>query len=717
MPLENGLDDRLITSSDLQQYFVNKANGEANAYGSIRFWVDSDRTVPKTVYELVQDVNTSNYSYVPLPNPLTLSGVGTVVDANNNDIPIYWFPYDGTPDESFGNVELYYVEVLDANGQIQFTREAWPYPLIEGGNAGPTISSLGIVNQLTNPQFTKVLFTPGSTLNIGVTGSGTTDVEIAPGWTLEIVHTASGNVTVTQNAIAGTQALPYNPPFTLTVSGNSSVTNLSLYQQLNNNPDWAAPSTSLDSNGFLAGSILLGPGTGVDMQYVASAGNSAQSIVFDTNNTGSYAQFQNTIQLDPANNPQTGLVGYDRIVINFSNPAGTSIIGNVQVLPLTSEVEGILFEQTPANRQLDQMFNYYKAGLDFKPIPSYLIGWDFGLNPAQFLGHAVGPIASGANTSNYFYDQTIIFQSANSGVSGASGTDRMALTAAATTQLAIIQYLEADTLAAMLANNLSANIYGYTSQSSGLPITISLWVTTNTTLPNAAANASLVTALDATGYPTVAAGWTELPRSNIANQRASFTMSQSTAPADYGFSGWGRNFTALSTSTFFAIVIGTGTLNASETLNLVSASLVPGDIPTRPAPQSVGEVLRACQRFWWTTIPSSLGVPANNLGLTNAITYRCQISGTTAGYTVTVTCPVQMRAGPNVTFYNPQAGAAGCWYNFGLPGVSGVASLDPVVSSSATTSQLAVKNLQVAGDTPGNGIAVHLAADSRLGIV
>lgn len=723
MPLENGLDNRLITSSDLQQYFVSKSNGEANAGGTIRFWVDTDRTTPKDVYELVQDLNTLNYSYVPLPNPLTLSGVGTVVDSSNNDIPIYWFPYDGTPDDSFDNLELYYVEVYDANGQLQFTREAWPYPLVEGGNAGPTISSLGIVNQLTNPQFTKVLFQEGTTLTIALVGSATTEVEIAPGWVLSATHTASGNISVTQTPVAGTEHLPYNPPFTLWVSGNGSVTNLSIYQQLNNNPDWAAPSSSLDTNGFLSGSILLGPGTGVTMQYVPSAGNSAQPIVDETNNTADYAQFTTTIQLDAANNPDTGVTGYDRIVINFTNTTGTSKISNVQVVPLTSEVEGILFQQTPANRQLDQMFNFYKSGLDYKPTPSYLIGWDFPGNPAQFNGSTVSAFATGANTSSYFWDQTIIFQSANSGVAAARAADgALELTAGANTQLAVIQYLDGSNIINLLENYLSSNVRAFTDNVGGIPCTISMWYT-KTALPNVAAgtNKSLVKTLDANGKPAtfwaLDADWTEIARSNLGD--ATFTMAQGTDYTDYGFARWKDTTSGASTGAlYYAIVVGFGTLASGKKITIKSISCVPGVIPTIPAAESSTTTFANCQRYYWTTIPLNVAPPADNKGTTNAISYTCQVSGTTAGYTVSVPCPVQMRERAVVTFYNPSAGAAGKWYNAGAPADSGTPSVDPATTSSYYSSMLAIKNPQVAvTDVPGNTICVHLAADSRLGIV
>src|SRR5204862_1365630 len=41
--------------------------------------------------------------------------------------------------------------------------------------------------------------------------------------------------------------------------------------------------------------------------------------------------------------------------------------------------------------------------------PSFLTGWDFPLNPAQF-GETIAPKAIGGQTSYYAWDQTIVFQ-------------------------------------------------------------------------------------------------------------------------------------------------------------------------------------------------------------------------------------------------------------------------------------------------------------------
>ncbi len=711
MPLENGLDDRYITSSDLQQYFVNKSKGEANAYGSVRFWKDSDRDDPKLVYQLVQDSNTFEYSYVALSDPLYLSGVGTFIDGSGNDIAVYYYPYD-----EFGNLELYYVEVFDSNLLLQFTREAWPYPLIEGGGESPVQSSLGVVNQLSNPQFSQTLFAPNTSITLSVTGGGTTNFNIAPNWVLQALHSGSGDIIVEQLAVAGLSAYPYNPPYILKITGNNNLTGLNLRQKLNINPDWAAPQNSTSTAGYLAGTILLGPpdgaipGTSVIMQYVPNAGTT-QTILDETNNGASFAQFNATIQLAPAANPNAGSAGFDEIVINLSNFTSVSQIGNVQVLPLTSNVDGLPFEQSTSNRQLDQMFNYYKAGLDAKPVESYLIGWDFPLNPAQFLGSTVPASAIGVNKSKYVWDQTIIFQSANSGVGVTrNSSGAIVLTAAATTKMALIQYLPQATARSLLQNQLSCMVSAYASV--GITATVSLWYTTDVSLPSTwVSNDSLVLTLDDDGKPATFNGtWAEVPR-NL--QDATFTIGTATASKfnQYPLTGWDLNNAAVAnTATYFAIVVGTAEVASGESLTVNSISLVPGSVATIPAAKTLSQVLLSSQAYYWKTYPLDVVpgtiVPAQR---TNAVVYRSRTAGLSQ-YIVALTLPTYMNSTPVLTFYSP-VNSNGNWYNDTLGADSGVAT----VSYAGSTSVLNLQNPQALGDGANNTMLVHLTANAVLG--
>lgn len=139
------LDPRFVLGPSLQMYFVDKDTAFPLADGKVYFYKDSARTIPKSVYKITG--TPPNYTYVDLGNVINLSSVGTFTDNLGNDILPYYFPYDGTPDDTLDNTELYYVVVTDVNGIDQFTREGWPN-VREGGSA-----ESGLINFIPNGQF------------------------------------------------------------------------------------------------------------------------------------------------------------------------------------------------------------------------------------------------------------------------------------------------------------------------------------------------------------------------------------------------------------------------------------------------------------------------------------------------------------------------------------------------------------------------------------
>ena len=118
------LDPRYVTTPALEQFYIDKSTGFPLANGKITFYKDNERSLLKSIYTL--SGAPPNYSYVALPNPLTLSSVGTIQDNNGNNVLPFYFPYDEQ-----GNLELYYVTVYSCNGILQFTREGWPNLALE----------------------------------------------------------------------------------------------------------------------------------------------------------------------------------------------------------------------------------------------------------------------------------------------------------------------------------------------------------------------------------------------------------------------------------------------------------------------------------------------------------------------------------------------------------------------------------------------------------
>lgn len=692
----------LVAAVDLSEVFVDKDTGQPLSGGIVSFFQDSDHVTPKLVYT-IQNQNPAlppNYTYVPLPNPITLSSTGQFQDNNGNNIPVYYYPVDAA-----GNLQLYYITVTSSSGVQQFTRQGWP-PNEGNGVAPPGAEANAISNQLSNPQFIYVNFIPALGLSFTYAGAAIDTIALAPDWNLVIDHTGPGTITVTRTAVQGSSAYPFNPPYTLTVTPGVNIASLQLIQTLPNNPDVFSPSL-LSTNGYLSGSILLAPNSVASLSYRPN-GQAAQLILNANNNTGAYAQFNNTVRLTPASNPATGDTGFVDIIIGL-NIAIPTTFSNVQVIPLNTNIANIQYDQTTANRQIDQLFNYYNSLLQFKPIPSFLIGWDFALNPAQEFGINVVAFGTGANTSNYVWDNTIVFQSANNGFTTSQGTSgAIRLTAAVNTQLALIQYISGTEARNILFQRLCAMIESATN-GPAFACTISLWATTGAALPNIAAGASLVATLDANGKPAtfnLAGGqpWVEVTRSNLGDAR--FNVA-GTAKTD--FRGW-ESAALANTTTFFAIVVGTGQILAGNNLSIQSISLQMGDIPTIPGAQTKAQVQQQCERFYQKSFAPATA-PAQAVGANTGDTQGDATGqvGNPMNGPLYIFLKTQMNTVPAITLFNPVNANAQLYdYNIGAD------------FSATVAANISTKGFNVTGTSNGatglfDRIGIHWIANSRLG--
>ncbi len=689
------LDPRYITDLSLEQYFVDKDTGEPLAFGTVEFWQDDNRVVPKLVYELTGAP--PNYTYTALPNPITLSSVGTISDINGNNVALYYFPFD-----ALGNIQLYYVVIRNSLGVIQFTREAWPNTT---AGANPAATDVGLSNELSNPQFVDINFSLSNPKILNFIGASASTIPIAPRWDLIVHHSATTTVTITRTAVPGVSAYPGNPPYTLTILPGLNVVILTLRQRLDNNPDIFARAVG-GQNGFLAASILLAPLTTLTMSYQPN-GQPVQVLLNANNVTGAYAEFTNTVQLLPANNPSTGDTGYVDILLNLPI-AGASTFSNVQIVGLNSNIQGVTYDQVTTNREIDQLFNYYKPLLQYKPIASFLIGWDFPYNPAQFLGSNIAASAAGANTSRYVWDQTIVFQSANNGPAiSRTGGDQFTITATNTTQFALIQYLPAITARDILATRISAMIAAATNKVGGLSGIVSLYFTTDVALPSTAANNSIVATLAANGKPATFNGnWTEVGRSGLGD--AAFTI---IGPGNelYGLNQWDPLGIGSQTATFFAIVVGFASLTAGEIIAFRSITLVPGDVPTIPSNLTKAETILLCNEFYWSTFePGIVPAQATGSGL-NTFSYITPFAGINR-WTMQLNFPVVMNSIPVMTTYSPNL-ASNLWYNPTGGIDSGAATF---FNMGRRGGQIA--NAQAATDNIGDPLAIHMSADARLGL-
>ena len=590
------LDPQYIVSIAFEQTFVDNNTGLPLAGGYMEFYDDSDRITPKTVYQLTG--SPPNYTYTALPNPLSLSSVGTPIDASSNPVNVYAFPYDAD-----NNVELYYVRVYDAAGNFQFDWEAWPN-VTDSDNPNTLLS--GYQNQLANAQFVDVNFVPAKGVTISFsTALSNEEYDIAPGWTAVISSSGAGSVTFARVAITGAAQIQTNPSYFLSVTPGSNVTNLVLRQTLTNNPDiW---STTLAENGYVSACMLItsydSQSHDIEMQYRESAGVApAQTLVSGSTGSEGFQFFNATVLLDPGANPDNGDSG--AIYIDMLLPTiGNYGITSLQVVGLGEDDITVDYQQEPANRQRSQLFYYYQDQLNYKPIPSFLTGWEFPLNPAQFNGTSVTP---GAVDSAYLWDQTIGFQSVQSTMSvtrvtSGNATGALQLTATGDSQFAIIQYLALPQITPVLTTPLSAHIRLSTSQSD-LIGTIGIFYTEDTNVPDLdGADNSIVATLSASGAVATTNGtWTEIPRKGLG--AAEFTVGTTGLGTlqSYGFNGWEIDLSTVDTSaiTFVAIVVGFSEISTANAVAINSCSLVPGYIPTLPGVQTQTQVLKECEYYY-----------------------------------------------------------------------------------------------------------------------
>lgn len=128
----------LIAAPILQDYFVDKTTGAPLSGGIVTLYQDNSRTTLKNWY--YQSGSPLGYTYIPLPNPATLSDVGTIEDPNGNDTIPFFYPYSELDNTT---KQPYYITVDNSAGQRQFTRQNFPFnPGTQTGNVNSTNENL-----------------------------------------------------------------------------------------------------------------------------------------------------------------------------------------------------------------------------------------------------------------------------------------------------------------------------------------------------------------------------------------------------------------------------------------------------------------------------------------------------------------------------------------------------------------------------------------------
>lgn len=149
----------LVAAPMLQDALIGK-DGLPLAAGIVTCYQDDSRTTLKNWY--YQSGTPLNYTWIPLPNPMTLSAAGTIEDANGNDVIPFFYPWFTSLDGST-DYQPYYITVYDRFGELQFTRANFPF---DGSQINPTPGTeiYTLENLVTNNRFWR---------NIGSVNAGT----------------------------------------------------------------------------------------------------------------------------------------------------------------------------------------------------------------------------------------------------------------------------------------------------------------------------------------------------------------------------------------------------------------------------------------------------------------------------------------------------------------------------------------------------------------
>lgn len=580
-----------IPAFSIEDVLLDKDTGAPLSGGLVYFYEDNQRTVPKPVYQITG--TSPNYTFTQLPNPMTLSSIGTFEDSLGNPVVPYFYPWD-----SELNPDYYYVEVLSSGLVPQFDRESVPYI---GEQNEADIMSI-ITNELSNPQFVEVNFdttTPSYTFNVNSVTSQV--INLAPNWDIVVSAPGAGTVTVSQLAPAGTLNVPTNPATILNIS-SAGLSQLTLRQRLYGSPN-------LWGNAYIAGTFVAKTYSGttvtLNMYYSQSNGTvqDIQIVSAQLPSSGNYEQFSGATELIPiSNSMDTFPNAY--VDIFFDIPLSIEIDLTSVMVAYTGQtpIDNLDFDQETEARQIDHLFNYYEVPLNFKPIPSLLVGWDFPLNPAQ-----LGTSATITTTAAYIWDQTIC-QSVVGNIAVVRNTVTggfQATTANNNEAFYQIQYLSGAKAKKFLMNELSVNVSAFTTQAGGV-CTVKVYLFS---APSTASFPTLPTALgtiNASGaFTLTAANWNAIPRSNLGQASGILSSINTSNYAtlnnvqDLQFSGWQiTDATQISNTDKIAIVVTYSCPTTGTVVTTNSISVVPGSIPTQPAPQTSDEVLRECQYYY-----------------------------------------------------------------------------------------------------------------------
>lgn len=675
----------------IEEVILDKDSGLPLSGGVVRFYRDSQRLTPKPVYQ-ISGVS-PNYMFVSVGTELTLGIAGDFVDLNGNPMVPYAYPYD-----SDGNVDLYYVTVVNQGGVPQFVRQAVPY-IPPGGFSPSDLGNDG--NQISNPQFVESIFPRTGTTTIAVAGSNTV-TPIAPGW--DLVTTGSGNVVV--EILKPTASnVPTNPPFALRILADSALgSTVILRQRLLNSP-------SIFRGGFasamFSAAVLSGGGSAISLTYAPSTGTNSVLIPNTAIPTdGAYHVIQGNAQITVQNNDPAS-TGY--VDINITIPTARSIaITSIQVIGLAFSTD-VDFEEETAARQKDHLFHYYEDAAVRQSKDSILTGWNFGNNPWQFfIPDLFPPVAS----NTYTADQTILIQQnyveANVGNNVSVGRSHNAgenegyqvEAVTAHNQFAILQYLASSATNQFFGQKMSCMVRALLVAASKT-CRVKVRLIYKTTSPSSLSRQYPILNWTEGSDPVFHADFTVLkPIDDPAFTLTSvFTSSEF---IQFQMPSWTND------TTVFGLVVYTidNIDQPSDYIVFNDISLVPNDFGLATQAESPAVTLMKCQYYFEKSYDPAIqsGTASQTRNSFSAIS-----NASVTAANINASFKTVKRVNPNITWYSPVSGAVNNIANL-------TAAADIVVSATNNNGVNATGYPTLAGAPGANNILLaHWTADSRLG--
>lgn len=336
------IDSHYIPAFSIETVILDKDTGAPLSGGLVYFEQDNQRGVLKPVYQITG--TSPDYTYTQLPNPMTLSSIGTFEDSLSNPVVPYFYPYD-----SDGNIEYYYVRVTSSEDVAQFDREAVPY--VPESDETETLSV--ITNEISNPQFVELVYPTSHVFSFGAVSQQV--VNIAPDWDMVVTCASSGTVTVSQITPAGSLNIITNPGTILSIT-TAGISSLLLRQRIYGSPN-------LWGSGYLSGSFVAktfsGTSQTLNMFYSQSDGTVVDQLIVAGSlpASGDYTMFSDAFLIPASNSTQTFPNAYIDIYFDIPLSMQIAITSVMVVFTGDTALNNIAYDQESYARQIDHLYH------------------------------------------------------------------------------------------------------------------------------------------------------------------------------------------------------------------------------------------------------------------------------------------------------------------------------------------------------------------------